>query len=398
MSLVLSPRVRAALLLAVPAILVGIRFTPIVRRMTDTGDFPAHSRFAQEIAETGRLVVPHFAYHFFMIAVHAVTPWDWPTAALIVTMAGLMGTAMILGVWIQEAVPGRFGVQLALAAVLPLALFTLQPVLPFGPMERDQWLIGYFPPNQWHNPTTLLSKPVALVLFGIGMAAAFGPAGTTRRRIGIAAGLVVLSALIKPNFLMALLPAVGLACLINARRADWKLLIIGLALPTAAVLVSQYLMRYVVQQEEMGFTVVWRPLLVIGLYSPTDPVTLATKVVASVLFPIAVTLLFVTDAVRDRRLGLGWLVFLSGAAFAYLFAEAGGQEDSGNFLWSGQLGAFVLFAVAAMSLVSYVFRSRASASTGLTTSILWGRAAVCLLLLAWHVESGIRHLRVSWYD
>lgn len=375
--------------LAAAATLVVV--VPIVRRMSGKGDFPAHGEFARQIVETGGLPVPHFAYHLFLVAVHAVLPsGDWRQAAIVVTAGGLAVTAALLARWTREALPGRDGVQLAMAVVLPPLLLLVQPVLPFGPMPRNQWLIGFFPPNQWHNPTTLLSKPFALGLFGMGLLAAFGGERASGRRIAAAAALVVGSGLTKPSFLMAFLPAVGLAALVNARRADWRLLIAGLAVPAVVLLALQYLLRYRVQAE-LGVSVMWAPLYVVGLYVPTDFFSLATRLLASLLFPLTVTLVFWPTALRDRRMWLAWATFASGATYGYLLAEGGGKADAGDFLWSGQLGAFLLFAVSA------VFVVRACASQRWSRGLVVRLVPVCLVL-GWHLVSGVRHLQTSWLD
>lgn len=381
-------------MIGLPLALVAWRFWPIVRRMSDAGDFPAHARFAQEIAETGRVTIPHFFYEASLIAVHALRPAEsWRTAAIIVSMATVLITTALLIQWIVEIVPpSNVPLRLAAALVLPLALLTVQPILPWGPLERDPWFVGRFPANQYHNPTTLLSRPVALALFGFGIAAAFGP---WRRGLAVAgcAALVLVSGLIKPSFLMAFLPAVGLLAVVNWKQADWKLLILGLAIPTACLLAAQFALRYLVRADD-GVSIVYAPLVVLGLYGPTDPATLGTRLVASVLFPLIVTILFLPQAVRDRRVILGWLVFAVGISWGYLFAETGGKVSSGDFLWSGQLAAFLLFAITAMFLLQQLVAAPLNPHRGWT----YGRVGLCTVLLAWHMVSGVRHFQASWVD
>lgn len=391
----LPTRTRMSLLALAPTVAAvtatAWRFTPTVRRMVDAGDFPAHIEFAQDIAVRHILPVPHFFYHLVLIAAHAVAGGSWAAASVAATVGGLMVTAMLIARWIREAVPGSLPLQLTLSVVLPLVLLTAQPTLPFGQLVRDPWLIGYWPPNQWHNPTILFSKPLALALFPLGLAATVDRLGFSWRRILVTALLVVASALTKPNFLIAFLPTVGVAALMNQRRADWRLVFFGFGIPTALVFAPQFLLRYRLQTE-LGLSVGWAPLYVVGMYMPTDIVSLASRFVASVLFPLAATLLFLPAAIRDRFLLLAWGTFLVGTATGYLLTEHGGIASHGNFLWSGQLGAFLLFVVAAIFVV------RVAARADRLSSGLLGRLALVALLLAWHVESGIRHLQTSWFD
>ena len=203
-----------------------------------------------------------------------------------------------------------------------------------------------------------------------------------RRRVLASAVLVVMSALVKPNFSMAFLPALSALAVLNWRRTDWYWLGIIFAVPTIAVLAWQY-----DALNAEGASVILAPLSVIGLRSPTDVVTLGWRLAASVLFPLAAVVCF--PSVRaDRRVQLGWATFLIGAAFGYLLAE-GGRDGDGNFLWSGQLAAFVLFAATAVAVLE------AAAACGARLSRLI-RFAVCGIVFLWHVTSGIQHLYSNW--
>jgi len=265
-------------------------------------------------------------------------------------------------------------------------------VLPWRPLLPDPWFAGHFPANQYHSPTTLMSRPIMLALLGFGVSAAFGAA---RRGAAVAgcAGLVLVSGIVKPSFLMAFLPAVGAIAVFNWKRADWRLLIVGLGIPTAALLAAQFALRYLVRADD-GVNVVYAPLLVLGLYGPTDLSTLGARLALSVLFPLAVTVLFPLRAARDLEVVLGWVTLVVGVSYGYLLAETGGKVSSGDFLWSGQLAAFLLFAVSAM----FLLRQLEAAGSDPRRASVYGRAFVCGLLLVWHVVSGVRHLQMSWFD
>ena len=270
---------------------------------------------------------------------------------------------------------------------MPAAVCVLQPILPFDPTRSDAWLFGYFPPNQWHSPTTLFSKPFALLLLGLGPAVVWPAHGARagRTRMLASAALVVMSVLVKPNFIMAFLPALSVLAVLNWRRTDWYWLGISFALPALAVLAWQYDVALTLTTERGG--VVLAPLQVIGFYAPTDVVTLGWRLAASVLFPLVAVACF--RSVRaDRRVQLGWATFLVGASIGYLLAE-GVLVDNGAFLWSGQLAAFVLFAASAVAVLE------AAAAGGAGLSRL-SRFALCGSVFLWHVASGIQHLHFTW--
>ena len=358
-------------------------FTAVVERMLSVSDFRGHIEFARQLAETGAML-PHFGYHIVVFAVQALTPADWVAAAGIVTLGGVAGSAAVLAWWLRGALSSSASALLVAAALVPAALFVLQPVLPLDPTRYDAWLFGYFPPNQWHSPTTLFSKPFALLLLGLGPAVVWPAYGTRAGwpRMLTSAALVVMSALVKPSFIMAFLPALGALAVLHGRRSDWHWLGLGFALPAVAVLAWQY---YALNAE--GASIILAPLHVIGFFAPTDFVTLAWRLVASVLFPLAAVVCF-QSVLADRRVQIGWATFLIGAAIGYLLAE-GGRADNGNFLWSGQLAAFVLFAATAVA----VLRAAAAGGAGASGP---GKFALCGGVFLWHVTSGIQHLYATW--
>ena len=385
----LTPRARRAgaiALVLAPAVCL-IAYASVVSQMAGKADYPSHIEFARQLAETGTLQ-PHFGYHALVIMVHALTPADWVAAAGIVTLGGVAVCAIVVAWWLREALSTSAPVLLVASALVPAAVLVLQPVLPLDPSRYDASLSGYFPPNQWHSPTTLFSKPFALLLLGLGPMVVWPAHGTRagRTRILASAALVVMSGLVKPNFIMAFLPALSALAVLHRRHTNWRWLCLSFALPAIAVLAWQYDVAYSRNTEGAG--VMLAPLLAIGFHSPTDVVTLGWGLAASVLFPLAAVVCF--PSVRaDRRVQIGWVTFFIGAAFGYLLAE-GGRPGHGNFLWSGQLAAFVLFAASAVAVL------RAAATGGAGVSRL-GRFALCGSIFFWHVASGIQHLYSTWF-
>ena len=382
------PRARRAGVVAVvlaPGVCL-IAFTAVVARMLGVRDFEAHIEFAQQLAETG-ILLPHFGYHVLVIMVQALTPADWVAAAGVVSVGGVAACATIVAWWLRGALGTSSSALLVAAALVPAALFVLQPVLSFDSTRYDAWLFGYFPPNQWHSPTTLFSKPFALLLLGLGPAVVWPAHGTRagRPRMLASAALVVVSVLVKPSFIIAFLPGLCVLAVLNWRHADWLWLGISFVLPAVAVLEWQYAVSYAQNADGAGVRLAL--FYVIRLHGPAGLATLGWRLAASVLFPLAAAACF--PSVRaDRRVQLGWVTFLVGAAIGYLLVE-GQTGGAGNFLWSGQLAAFVLFAASALAVL------RAAATGGAGVSRL-SRFALCGSIFLWHVTSGIQHLYFTW--
>ena len=381
-----APRSGAVALVLAPGVCL-IAFASVVTRMLPISDFREHIVFARQLAETGA-ILPHLGYHALVVMVKTLTLADWEAAAGIVTLGGVAACAVVMAWWLRGALGASASALLVAAALVPAALLVLQPVLPLDSTRDDAWLIGYFPPNQWHSPTTLFSKPFALLLLGLGPAVVWPAYGTRAGwpRMLASAALVVTSVLVKPNFIMAFLPALGVLALLNWRRADWLWLGLGFALPAVAVLEWQYAVTYALNTEGAG--VVLAPLHVIRLHVSAGLATLGWRLAASLLFPLAAVACF--PSVRaDRRVQLAWATFLVGAAIGYLLAE-GDRAGAGNFLWSGQLAAFVLFAASAMAVLR-------AAATGRAGPNWLGRFALCGSVFLWHVASGILHLYSTWF-
>ena len=385
----LTPRARMSGVMALalaPGVCL-IAFPSVVTRMLGPRtDFEAHIEFARGIAETGALL-PHFGYHVVVIAVQALTPADWTAAAGIVTLGGVAACAAVVAWWLRGALSTSASALLVAAALVPAALCVLQPVLPLDSTRYDEWLFGYFPPNQWHSPTTLFAKPFALLLLGLGPAVVWPAHGARagRQRMLTSATLVVMSGIVKPSFSMAFLPALGALAVLHWRRTDWLWLGVSFVLPAVAVLAWQYDEIYTLDTARGG--VILAPLQVIGFYAPTDLLTLGWRLAASVLFPLAAAACF--PSVRaDRRVQLGWATFLVGAAIGYLLAE-GHSASHGAFLWSGQLAAFVLFAASAVAVLR-------AAATGGADKRQVGRFTLCGGVFVWHVASGIQYLYAMW--
>ena len=95
--------------------------------------------------------------------------------------------AIVVAWWLREALSTSAPVLLVVSALVPAAVLVLQPVLPLDPSRYDASLSGYFPPNQWHSPTTLFSKPFALLLLGLGPMVVWPAHGTRAGRTRILA-------------------------------------------------------------------------------------------------------------------------------------------------------------------------------------------------------------------
>jgi hypothetical protein len=203
-----------------------------------------------------------------------------------------------------------------------------------------------------------------------------------------AAAFSLLGALAKPSYAIALLPALALASLarlLRGRAIDWRLLILGLALPGGLVVAGLYVWAFssaqVVPPGGGAASVALAPLLVMRTLSPSG---LAGKLLLSIAFPACVYAAWFARARRSPMLNFAWLCFGIGALEGYLLAETGPRLRDGNFLWSGQVALFALFAASA----AFALRRLAEAARA-GRPLLCARSALCASVYALHLASGI---------
>jgi hypothetical protein len=375
--------IAASLLIFAPAVYVVV--------FLKGSDYATHIFVAQRWVVTGAVQAPHFLYSLLVILVSAMVPMSaYDTAGMIVAVATYVMTAIALYAILRW--PGNSGsvrAQAAMSAILALGLMLVWPIIVLAPIDGQVYQGYVATTNVYHNPTIVLLKPIAALLFVFVAAACARPLQNGNRfgTLVVMAALAVLSALAKPNYLICLLPAVGLFILwaeYQRHPYDRAALLLGLVTPGVAVLMWQYLFTYsgakAVQDHISGIGIA--PFAVFGLYSQM----LLPKFVLSIAFPMCVYLLYYRASRRDLALNLAWVVFLMGAFQTYFLIEAGPRWADGNFAWSGQIGSFVLFVTSA----AFFMRQTAPLWSGGWLLRGWSRpSAVCAIVLGLHLVSGL---------
>jgi hypothetical protein len=337
-------------------------------------DYAMHAEWAREIAETGRVGVPHPLFHFLTIVVHALVPRRlaervpfgsdaepadpaYLLAAILVGTASYVALALVL--YRALRIPGREGDAQRgawTAAASALSLMLLGPISVLT-WRSHQMYLGYIVPNVFHNPTVALVKPLALASFW----------SVTRARSGargwLVAGLLTLAAtLAKPSFTVAFLPALALWLVLarlSGRAVETRAGLASLATGAAVVAFQAWLRG----TGEASLLVV-APLEVMGFYS--ERWQMPFLLLLSIAFPLGAAIAHRRAARNDGPLQLAWLVFAIAAAYGYVLAEADPNTGSGNWLWSGQVALFVLMAETLL-----LVRSRSSEAVPWARRLAW---------------------------
>jgi hypothetical protein len=374
--------------------------------LTIVPDQPFHLRVAIEMMETGTLKTPHFLYQALVIGIHALAPdAGWTFSAAAANLLPQAFSAAILYAALRatsaESAWGQAHVwrARALSAALALGLLVIVPLFGLAQVfsiDISPMLLGTVTPTTYHNPTVTALRPFALGLFLWVTTFALGPhpALTTPLRVAAVTALTGLTVLVcglgKPNYLIALLPALGLWVgwrLLMRRPNAWVVAVLGVAIPGALFLAWQYYFTYLNPTANlMGSGIIFAPFAVVWEFAAARS-TLLLYFAVSFLYPLAVTTLHWHHARRDSALLLAWLTFAFGTAFMYLLAESGHRQNHGNFLWGAYISAWLLhFAAARLALRVWLRQTRPARDW--RTLVLTG---VFLL----YVVSGIQFIEFS---
>jgi hypothetical protein len=353
---------RFLILLAITVGLLTAVFIIPIHRMAFhfQSDFSAHIRWASELANgqakfypggiifDSQNILPHFLYQLFTVLVAQLPGISLTNAGFIVALLSIVVTGVIVFRWLDTAWHNTHWLTGLITIGLTLCLLILAPIA--TRWTANNLIFGYLSPNVYHNPTYLMLRPFALLLFGYAVRCftMTGEQRVGRWDIAAAVLLTVLGAYTKPSYLIALLPVMGLGLglqLLRRRPVDWKLSIVGIIIPGIVVLFAQYLLNF---GQENANSIVLEPLAFLTTHGIQNGLL---KGLASIAFPIIVYSLYFRQARRDAGFNLAWLVFGVGATYFYLLAETG-RFEHGNFLWSAVTTLFILYGTAVRFLIT----------------------------------------------
>ena len=363
-----------AVLVLVTALVFGLLVSQMIS--LPSSDYSTEFQIARNIMAATRFASAHILYETLLIGLSRLLPFPLESAGLFAATAFYVFAALVIYVMIRSIVGGNDWQALVTAAALAFGLLLAAPVILATAAERNLYR-GYIALNVPHNPDIVLLKPLALLLFAFTVGVIDHSIAHTRRTLRIGMGLIVLTLLALPNFMLVLLPALLILIAYFYYRhdtSDLRALLSRLVLPMAAALLIFYAITHFLIDPQGGIQIA--PLLTLR-GNDLSLVTLAVKFLLSILFPLTVYILYWREANRAFALNLAWILFLVGAAQMYFLAETGRQALEGNFWWSAQIGLFVLFVVSALFWLIYRRHEPR-----------W-RGWLCLGILALHILSGV---------
>ena len=378
-------------------------FRPVIINVIQAGyDYDAHIELAERMAATHRLESPHFFFQLLLIIFHIIIPGiSYETSAAIILILVQITLGLTIVFTLREHIPPP--VSPTYTFIFPLTALALMIMTPITlpTIPENNFYHGYlYNSNVYHNPTIILIKPLSLLLFLQALKVFQSSKRKSSWAMTISTGvLVIVSSISKPNYLICFLPALAVlivVCLpIRKRPGDMKLFFCGILAPAVVVLSWQYFVTFSFNHITADPSrIEFQPLLVFSHFSSH----LLVKFILSILFPLAVLVLYRENSFRDISIGLSWLVFLFGAAYTYFLAEGGTRAWCGNFAWSGQIASFVLFVSSAI----FVFRTELAFPQRSLPFWKSPRFLTVVLIFSLHLISGMlwyyKHLTHSHYQ
>ena len=300
----------------------------------------------------------------------------WESAVLVQVLAQI-AAALILYAWIG---PIRRKWGEVLRVFLAISLTVVAPVMLLAFIDH-KFYFGYIALANYHNPTVHLLRPFALATFFFSLRS-FKIPRSPLWMVLLAAACAIGGMMTKPNYAIALLPALGLAALWfiwKKRPIDWRMLLGGVVVPLTAMLVFQFVMVYMLP--DAGPTrIEVAPFAVESYWSGYLPL----KFLLSILFPLAVLALNWKQVRQDDEMILVWITFLIAVVQMYLFAETGDRFRDANFRWGAQVALLILFA----SSVRFMLQRAAQETTA--PQKRWP-AAIVYAMYALHIAGGIAY-------
>jgi hypothetical protein len=312
-------------------------------------DLHHHARFIAECIKGG--IFPLDFIYYGSVALLSGFSVDltiqlWASVAVVTValVAKMLVTQSCLGRWLgidAVARPGSFD-RLGLLAMGLLLLFC-------WPLPGMNWYLGQFPPNVWHNSTTMALMPLAVLLFY--HSSRFLETGESRRLLPTTI-YCVLGFLTKPSLFFVFAP---LFPAISLFRFGFGKRFLQSCIPVAAggLLLVAYLLLLFLSPSYGEATGEWEPALALGWldvwsgHSGNVPLSILNSLLLPLLFLIAYPRQFLGDLKIMYALGM----LAAGLLLFSVVQETGPWGISGNLSWQNIVCNYLLHCAVVVAFV-----------------------------------------------
>ncbi|SFM13104.1 hypothetical protein SAMN03159341_11787 [Paenibacillus sp. 1_12] len=328
-------------------------------------DLYLHIRLTNDFFQN-HLYIPHPGFHTLVYILHMIMFIDLTYSATIILSLCLVFISYIIYRIIEHFVPT---LSLSWKIFITTGLILVSAI--YLPFFNTSVYLGQWSPNVWHNPTLIALKPFAYISFFLGVNYFFYSETKINKRFLLLSIALVVSLIMKPNFLIAFLPALFIYLFIKKyKNLSWLRVFVMLCVPIIIVLIFQYWGYANTQKNDhMIFTFfgVWR------LYSPN----IFFSIILVTAFPLALYMLKYNECMKNHYLNVSWIAYIISVLQFSFLAEAI-EFRSGNWAWGMMTILPILFLFSTIEFLKMWDRKKNS----------W-KINILSLLFALHLCSGI---------
>ena len=334
------------------AILLFMIVLCIVQRQVEmeVGDHFVHGKAALEINRSNFLykikVDPHCLWHLIVKTICAVFKTnDLGFVAGIVSGTFVMATYYLTVIYMRGFCAYGYSVMAFIASVVgPL----------YVPWINKNYYLGTGSPNTWHNPTNIVVKPFAVVIFVV-VCGLFSKIKEERnventtdlkisfRTVSFLSLIILFSVIAKPSFVMAFIPAVGVYIILllvftgRQNLTSYYVLCISFV-PGVLILIYQYL-AFFGDKTGAGIGIDWFHVVKNWTNHPFLSSMLA------LCFPVMFLLCNIKREILKTDVQLSLIYISISWLMGNLLFETGEREFHGNFSWAYLLSLYILWMV-----------------------------------------------------
>lgn len=337
-----------------------------------------HARLLLSSYSTG--VLPPNGLYFAVLAIVSGFSRDlstlWYASTFVLTTSVVIKVVLsyrLAGKWL---VPNRDrSTEITSRRTLLILVFVLQlgfclPIrLPVG--SASNLYLGQFPPNVWHNSTSIAAMP--FVVLGFFLTASFI---RDHKRVSTVLLMVVLAVGVwaKPSFFFASAPVFLLFALHRYRISRVTLKALIIVAPAALIVIVQSAQAFDPGSNSglrIAFLHAWN-------FVSANPLL---SLLASIAFPLSFLVLHARRLKNPMLIAYAWSHLLMGLLVYAFVTEVGPRSMHGNFGWQMIMSVYVLFLVTLIDLTNVIGSTRTTAS----------RVAVnaTLVVFGLHVTAGL---------
>lgn len=296
-------------------------------------DLASHIEYAKTIKSFSDIDSPHFLFQLLIKSIHSTSGFSFELSSSLLLGACYGAMAVLIAQRLFRQSPHLNPMSICASSFFVLVASHIFIATIFVP----NFYYNYLAPIVYHNPTQQLNK-----LFSIAIWFVYCDFFLTKDhdrslpKLLLLSALCVVSAVAKPSFLIAFLPISGMIALVDLWRGRWsKVLSYAFAvLPVAFVLFWQFASHYGASTKG---GIIFAPLVIFP-----NPQQYVMTIPLSLAFPIATTIWFWKEARISRSFQMAW-GFMLLALFYTLFLAESQDTQAGNFAWTAQTGAFLLY-------------------------------------------------------